>query len=199
MKTRLGLLLVMLLVILVAAPSFAATYNASGDWNVFADPEQTLTLFNTWTVSADDLTVGANIIQPSDADTFNLQITSVNEMGISTIPGIDDTDLTFSGTISGSQYYLDDMSVTLPAGYFVDNSDLAALLSDVSITLGIDSFNLTSASTLVGSLSLNSATLGISEDFNFSGNKENVPIPGAIWLLGSGVVAMFGLKRRTLA
>jgi hypothetical protein len=43
-----------------------------------------------------------------------------------------------------------------------------------------------------------SFTLGPNSSFGMSGfvQQEPVPLPAAIWLLGSGVVGLFGLRRR---
>lgn len=201
MKVRMGKMLIFLLVTLLTAPAFAATYDASGDWTIAADSGQTITLLNSLLVPAEMLSVGVNITQPADGDTFSTEITSVklatvNGEKVVTIPGLDN----YTGTISGSQYTMDGLdSLTIPVeDFFSSPSDL---LKDVTVTVGLDSFDLTSATTLVGSISLNSEKLNISETLiAFSGNKNNVPLPGAVWLLGSGVVALFSMvKRRTKA
>ena len=90
MNLRLGKLLIVLLITIVAAPAFAATYDATGRWHIETDPGQSLLGQNVPSVW-----LKAGIEQFSD-DTFN--------MATDPIVTLDDIIYSGSGVVDGSQY-----------------------------------------------------------------------------------------------
>jgi hypothetical protein len=177
MKRRMGLLLIMLLTTLVAAPAVAATYDASGIWALETGADATLFGFDI-----SNRNLQAEIEQLQD-DTFTIEITNMS-------------DFAGSGTVDGNQYTIDlpaDASVVInPAESFPDVDNVPDL--DLEVSISSAGFLLTSEDELTGSIEL--GAMGLTDTVNFTGSRDNVPVPAAVWLFGSGIVALFGVRKR---
>lgn len=123
-------------------------------------------------VSALAVDVGNLVLSPTDGSGFN-----------ATLIGVIGTPASKSGTNIG--YY----------GYFPDQSGLS--LSQSATLYGIT--NQPTSTTYGISYGLGTVALtgsGASLALSFTGNGSAVPLPAAVWLLGSGLLGLAGVARR---
>lgn len=184
MKFRVGHLLIALLITLIAAPAIAATYDATGRWFISTTPGQEVTVPIIGDINVPDAWLWATIDQTGGGNAFTLITDKIADLGNISYSG--------SGDVVDAQYNLDPpLTEQINLGTLPDYENLDGIWADISLAR----FELTSDNRLIGQF-----TIGSLGTVDFTGTKEQpVPVPAAVWLLGSGVVALFGLKRRTKA
>ena len=173
--------LIITILFLYGGASFAATYNATGNWTF--DTDETIIQIVSFSYTIPSVTIGASITQYSN-DTFYLVTDSIDELG-----GISFDE---SGVIQGAYYDFDpDLSETgNPYDY---NEEL-----NMDLTVILPGFTLSSDDDLTGTISVYGYLLGNYThitDIDFVGTKA-VPVPGALLLLGSGFVCLAGVVKR---
>lgn len=102
-------------------------------------------------------------------------------------------NITYSGagTIEVSLYTFDPvLEEDVDLGEIPGYEDLAG----VSFTVSLSGFELVSENALVGQFKI--GTSQTPPTIAFTGTKEAVPLPAAVWLMGTGMIGLFGLKRR---
>jgi hypothetical protein len=187
MKIRIQHLLVAMLIALVAVPAYAATYDASGRWLIDTDPDQsiTITLFET----ADDVAVsveslGVTIVQDGD-DTFDIETDPTDFSDLFGSP----VSYSGKGTVSEDQYtFSPPLIQSINLGDRLEDP----LFNNYTIDVSLAGFKLTTDNELTGEFAFAGAASG---NVAFTGTRV-VPLPAAVWLFGTGIVGLVGLKRR---
>lgn len=182
MKKRIQTLLAALLITMVAVPAYAALYDASGRWLIETVPDQSLSIFGL-TIEIPDAWLWAAVAQSETEDTFSMVTDEIADLGGITYSG--------AGSIEGSMYAFDPV--------LEESVDLGTLpgyesYGGFSFTVSLSGFELISEDTLVGEF-----IIGTSQDpptIAFAGTKAAVPLPAAVWFMGTGVIGLFGLRRR---
>lgn len=182
MKKRIQTLLAALLITMAAVPAHAALYDASGRWLIETVPDQSLSIFGS-TIEIPDAWLWVTVTQSETEDTFHMVTDEIANLGGITYSG--------AGSIEGSGYVFNPVleeSVdfgTIP-GY--------EAYSGFSFIVSLSGFELVSEDKLVGEF-----IIGTSQEpptIAFTGAKAAVPLPAAVWFMGSGVIGLLELRRR---
>jgi hypothetical protein len=180
MKMRIQHLLFALLITLVAVPAYAATYDATGRWRIDTNPGQTI-----FGITIPDAWLWATIDQPGGSDSFMMETDEIVDFGNISYSG--------AGVVNGAQYTF---TPTLTEIFdLADLPDYPGATFDVIISLA--GFDLIAANKLSGAFEIETLAGGSIGTVAFTGTKAVVPLPAAVWLLGTGMVALFGIRRRS--
>ena len=163
MKKGLVIFLILIIALLVNVSVYAATYDATGDWDfTFYDPIEVAG--SVWRV---------NISQDPIEDTFIFSSGPLIRLNNHQFLGI-------GGDISGADYSVSDLASGVTG---VPAAGQVALVLDFSLSTPQEC-----TGTLEGTHNFGTTTS------SFTGAK--VPIPGAVWLLGSALFGLVGLRKR---
>ncbi len=174
MRKQIIFILLFSLSFLGSSQLYAADYDATGYWYIETVPVELQLGFEVPSVNTE-----VTITQYNN-DTFYF-ITS-------TIPEIGDIFYEGVGGILGNLYSFDPaLQQTISA------SDLDPTAPPIDFTVYLYGFQLDSADTLSGNFSV---FWGVNHfgDIDFTGSR--VPIPGAFFLLGSGLICLFSFTKR---
>ncbi len=182
---RVKMLFVVLMMSLMFTPTlYAATYDANGAWTI-TTAETVLTAdfgFFSQSIEVDSFNSEVNITQGDD-NSFNFSV-DIAELG---------------GAVEGGGIVVEalyDFRPTLLYSGVYDSYD---------ITVAANSFSLLSAFDLEGYFDIYLGALDgnntLSDLMNvgridYSGSAAPVPVPGAVWLLGSGIIGLVGMRRK---
>ena len=182
MKKRIQTLLAALLITMVAVPAYAALYDASGRWFIETVPDQSVSLFGL-VIEIPDAWLWATVDQSETEDTFTMATDEIADLGGIIYSG--------AGTIEGALYTFDPVLEEI-----VDLGSIPGYeaYSGISLTVSLSGFELLSEDALSGEF-----IIGTSQEpptIAFTGTKAAVPLPAAVWLMGTGLIGLFGLRRR---
>ena len=126
---------------------------------------------------------------------FYITFASLNgtiSQAIATIPGELYT-LSFYANAPVDRYEPRSIGIDVPGhSYFVNSTTGWDLINVPAFT----ATTTTSTITFTGLRSGLDGYFGYLDNINVDGKANNVPIPGAIWLLGSGLIGLAGLRRK---
>lgn len=177
MKKCIRHLLFTALIIAFAVPAIAATYDATGIWLIKTDPGETVVVPGIGTIILNEELM-VTITQPGGGDIFSFETEPIAELG-----GV---DYDGKGVVSEAEYTFNPI---LSEDVKLEDIDGLEAFAGISIEVSIAGFELTSANELKGEFAI-----GGFETVAFTGNP--VPVPAAVWLLGSGMIALFGIRKR---
>jgi len=187
MKLCIRCLLFAVLISLVAVPASAALYNASGRWLLETEPNQSLSL-GPASVEVPEMGLWVEIVQEENTGLFALQSDPIPELGGIRYTGV--------GTFSNSIYTFDPvLTETRNLNELPGYESMPSIL----LTVSLSGFELITESNLIGAFDVDVAGFGNAGTIAFSGSSAAVPLPAAAWLLGTGLAALFGFRRKVLS
>ncbi len=185
MKAFVRKLCFVLLSLFIATPVMASSFDIAGDWEIAFGPKGPVELGGE-TLTFPNMVVNFTITENGDEGTYTIVSEEISALGgisfnaqgqlfggtFLRMPGTDGSPVITSDLVGGAG-----QDLLLDLRYFDFDSE-GGLKGDIYV-LDLDD-------------NLGGRVCGV-------GNRSAVPVPSAVWLLGSGVIALFVRRRSTNA